>query len=176
MKKVIVIGSDGSGKSTFARRLGKAFDIEVIHLDQGYWKPNWVKTPKDEWSKIVEGLLDRESWIMDGNFGGTREMRVRACDTVVFLDIPRRICLYRILKRAVLYRGRTRPDMAEGCKERFDWEFVEWVWNYTNRARPRILAQLETFPDKNVISVAICSRNESVFAESLIMLYGMAKR
>ncbi len=151
MKKIIVIGSGGAGKSTFAKRLGKALGIEVIHLDRLYWKPNWVKTPKDEWPKIVEELLKGESWIMDGNFGGTREMRMRACDTIIFLDIPRRVCLYRILKRFVVYRGRSRPDMTGGCNEKFDLEFLLWVWNYPNRTKPRLAAMLEQFKNEKTI-------------------------
>lgn len=166
MKKIIVIGSGGAGKSAFSRRLGNALNVEVIHLDKLYWKPNWEKTPKDEWARIVEELLAGESWVMDGNFGGTREMRMRACDTVVFLDIPRRICLYRILKRAVVYSGKTRPDMAEGCNERFDWEFVQWVWNYPNRARPRIQSLLERFADKNIV-VLRSTREFDNFLQSL---------
>ncbi len=79
MKKIIVIGSGGAGKSTFSKQLGNALNIEVVHLDALYWKPNWVKTSRDEWTKIVRDLLEHDSWIMDGNFGGTREMRLKAC-------------------------------------------------------------------------------------------------
>jgi adenylate kinase family enzyme len=124
MKKIIVIGSGGAGKSTFSKQLGNALNIQVIHLDALYWKPNWVKTPRDEWTEIVRNLLERDSWIMDGNFGGTREMRMKACDTVIFLDIPSRVCLYRVLKRFFLNRGKTRPDMADCCNEKIDMEFI----------------------------------------------------
>lgn len=165
MKKIIVIGSGGAGKSTFARRLADLLSIEVIHLDQLYWKPNWVTTPKDEWSKIVEELLSRDSWVMDGNFGGTREMRMAASDTIIFLDIPRRICLYRILKRVVVYRGKTRPDMAEGCKEKFDLEFVQWVWNYPNRSRRSLLEEIEKFKDKKIVILRSTNDTESFLEE-----------
>ena len=171
MKKFLVIGSGGAGKSTFSKRLSEVFGIEVIHLDQLYWKPNWVKTPKDEWEKIVEGLLKDDSWIMDGNFGGTREMRMRASDTIIFLDIPRRICLYRILKRSIIYGGKTRPDMAEGCNERCDLEFVLWVWNYPNRAKPRIDAVLKEFQDeKMIIRLSSKKEVERFLTEDLISL------
>ncbi len=151
MKKVIVIGSGGAGKSTFSNSLGEKLGIEVIHLDRLYWRPNWVETPKDEWIETVRQHLGRDSWIIDGNYGGTREMRLQACDTVIFLDIPRRVCLYRILKRAVVYHGRSRPDMAEGCNEKIDLEFILWIWNYPNDARKRVTEQLECFPEKTVI-------------------------
>lgn len=166
MKKIIVVGSGGAGKSTFAMRLGAILGIEVIHLDKLYWKPNWVKTHEDEWSRIIEDHLRRESWIMDGNFGGTRAMRLRACDTVIWLDIPRRVCMYRILKRAVVYRNRRRPDMAEGCHERLDWEFIKWVWNYPRRAKLRVVAEIESLEDKNVV-ILRSSRDASKFLTTM---------
>lgn len=148
MKRIVVIGSGGAGKSTFARRLGKATGIEVIHLDSLYWKPNWQETPAEEWEKQVAALVKRDAWIMDGNFGGTRKMRVEASDTVVFLDIPRLICLYRVIKRTVQFRGKNRPDMAEGCNEKVDLEFLSWVWNFPTRSRDRIFRELDAFQNK----------------------------
>ena len=153
MNKVIVIGSGGSGKSTFARELGGRTGIEVIHLDQEYWQPNWEKTPTDEWEAKVAVMLERNSWIMDGNFGGTREMRMCAADTIIFLDLPRHICLYRILKRTIKYYGRSRPDMTEGCNERFDLKFILWVWNYPNATRDRVLSAVVEFPEKSFITL-----------------------
>ena len=96
-------------------------------------------------------LLAGERWIMDGNFGGTREMRMQAADTIIFLDLPPRVCLYRILKRTVKYYGRSRPDMTAGCNEKLDLEFILWVWNYKHRSRKRLLAELEAVGDKRVI-------------------------
>ncbi len=151
MKKVIVIGSGGAGKSTFAKRLGQALAIDVIHLDQLYWKPGWVKTPVDEWEKIVERVLAGDSWVIDGNFGGTRELRMRACDTIVFLNIPRYVCLYRVLKRFVWFHGKSRPDMTPGCDEKFDLEFILWVWNYPGRTKFRGIQTLEQFTEKNIV-------------------------
>lgn len=151
MKRVVVIGSGGAGKSTFSRKLSEATGIEVIHLDGLYWKPNWQKTPAEEWERTVAGLVKRESWIMDGNFGGTREMRIRAADTVIFMDPPRRVCMYRVLKRAIKYRGKNRPDMAEGCNEKLDLEFLGWVWNYPKRSRKRFFEEMSDFPEKRLI-------------------------
>jgi adenylate kinase family enzyme len=144
MRKVLVIGSGGSGKSTFARRLGTSLDLEVIHLDSIYWSAGWVEMPKPEWKKTVEALLTRNAWIMDGNYSGTLAMRLEACDTVIFLDISRVICIWRLLKRAVFYRNERRPDMAEGCPERLNWKFIKWVWGYHERTRPKIIKLLET--------------------------------
>jgi len=144
MRKVLVIGSGGSGKSTFARRLGALLELEVIHLDSIYWSAGWVEMPKPEWKRKVEGLLTRNAWIIDGNYSGTLEVRLEACDTVIFLDMSLTICLSRLLKRAVLYRNVRRPDMAEGCPEKLNWEFIKWVWGYSGRTRPKIIKLLET--------------------------------
>ncbi|MGH9842177.1 MAG: hypothetical protein ACREEM_25785 [Blastocatellia bacterium] len=111
MRKVLVIGSGGAGKSTFAKCLGERLHIEVIHLDMLYWNPGWIETPKAEWLRAVEELVKRDAWIMDGNYSGTLDLRLKACDTVIFLDLPRLTCLWRVLKRVVQYRGRRRPDM-----------------------------------------------------------------
>lgn len=143
MKKVLVIGPGGAGKSTFARRLGELLGIEVLHLDRFYWRPGWVETPKPEWSRTVEEMLKGDAWIMDGNYSGTLDIRVRACDTVIFLDMPRRVCLRRVVKRALMYRNRSRPDMAEGCQERLTWEFILWIWNYPRRTRQKVIRLLE---------------------------------
>lgn len=142
MKRVLVIGPGGSGKSTFARRLGQILGIEVKHLDSFYWRSGWTKPSNEDWIKTVNDLISRDSWIIDGNFGGTLPLRVERCDTVIFLDMPRLLCLWRITKRRITYRKRSRPDMAEGCHEKLDLEFIRWVWNYPNRSRPRVIKLL----------------------------------
>lgn len=142
MRRVLVIGSGGAGKSTFARRLGEKLGLPVIHLDRLFWHAGWVETPREEWKRKVEELCAGETWLIDGNYSGTLEIRLAACDTVIFLDLPRTLCTWRVLKRAVTYRHGRRPDMAEGCRERIDLKFLYWVWSYPSRRRPKILARL----------------------------------
>ena len=151
MRRIVVIGSGGAGKSTFSRKLGDITGIPVVHLDQLFWHPDWVRTPEDVWLRIVKQEVAKPAWIMDGNFGGTREIRMRAADTIIFLDLSRLLCLWRILKRSVLYYGRTRPDMAAGCYERIDPEFFAWVWNYRDRSRKRALKELAALEGKNIV-------------------------
>jgi len=151
MKKVLVIGSSGAGKSTFARRLSKATNLKLVHLDQLHWKPNWVEPAKDEWRKIVEDVLRDDEWIIDGNYSGTLALRLEKCDTVIFLDFPRTICTWRVIKRVFLYRKKSRPDMAEGCAEKFDWEFVKWTWNYPTRSKPNVEERLKRFGREKTI-------------------------
>lgn len=143
MRRVLVIGAGGSGKSTVAAQLGELLDVEVNHLDKFYWRPGWVKAEPDEWMKTVTGLIERDSWIIDGNYSGTLERRLQKCDTIVFLDLPRLLCLWRIVKRWFVYRDGTRPDVTEGCREKLDFEFVSWVWNYHRRSRPKVIRLLQ---------------------------------
>ncbi len=164
MKRVLIIGSGGAGKSTFARRLHEATGLRLIHLDKVFWQPNWTETPEDEWKKRVENLVKGDEWIMDGNFGGTMEMLVRACDAVIFLDMPRTLCIYRALKRVAFYRKTTRPDMAEGCDEKFDLKFLSWIWNFSKTTKPKIEKLLEKYQNKkNIIRLKSNEEVENFF-------------
>ena len=143
MQRVLVIGSGGSGKSTVAAKLGELLNLEVNHLDKFYWRAGWVKPAPDEWVKTVTELVNRDSWVIDGNYSGTLELRLQRADTIVFLDLPRALCMWRIVKRFFVYRNGNRPDIAEGCQEKLDLEFVSWVWNYHRRSRPKIIKRLQ---------------------------------
>ncbi|MFN2412945.1 MAG: DNA topology modulation protein [Pyrinomonadaceae bacterium] len=142
MQRILVIGSCGAGKSTFSARLGQILHLPVIHLDTQYWKPNWIEPDKSEWRETVIEILRGDRWIIDGNYSGTLELRLAACDTVVFLDFSRYLCIYRVLKRAIRYRGKTRPDMASGCVEKIDLSFLKWTWSYRERSRDGVVAML----------------------------------
>ena len=151
MKRILIIGSGGAGKSTLARRFGKAIGIEVIHLDKLHWKPGWVEPPKDEWFRIVSDIIAKDSWIIDGNYGGTMQMRIERCDTVIFLDLPRIICVWRALKRFLTYRKGGRPDMTEGCDEKLDWKFLKWIWDYPTQTKPKVESLLKRFQNTKTI-------------------------
>lgn len=162
MKRVLVIGSGGAGKSTFSRRLGGRLGLEVIHLDVAYWLPGWVEPPEDVWERTVEEMCGRDSWVIDGNYSGTLDKRLAACDTAIFLDLPRAVCVWRVLKRRVMYRRTRRPDVAEGCPETVNAEFLLWVWNYPVRSRPKVLALLEKFGEgKRVVRLRSSAEVES---------------
>lgn len=151
MERVLVIGAGGAGKTTLASILSERLGLPLVHLDAHYWRPGWVPTPPDEWRRVVESLIARPRWVMDGNYSGTLDMRLAACDSVVFLDLPRRVCLWRIFERRARYWGRARPDMAPGCPEQLTWEFVTWVWTYPKRRRGKMLERLRNLPDRRVV-------------------------
>ena len=142
MRRILVIGSSGAGKSVFAARLAERTGLPLIHLDAIYWKPGWIKTPKEAWARTVDDLLARDAWVMDGNYAGTMDRRLAACDTVVFLDLPRTVCLWRAVKRRIVFHRRSRPDMTAGCDERLTGQFIRWIWEYPRARRPGVLAKL----------------------------------
>lgn len=143
MKRILIIGSGGSGKSTLSQRLGALLHLPVVHLDAHFWNPGWVEKEPEEWDGIVHQLLHEPAWIMDGNYGRTMDLRIEKADLVVYLDMPRLLCMYRIVKRRFMYHNRSRPDMREGCHEKLDWPFVKWVWQYRKRSRDATLERLE---------------------------------
>ena len=137
-----------------AKAIAAKTGLPLIHLDQLFWHPGWVPTPDPEWDRVTDELIARDSWVMDGNYGRTLPKRIAAADTVVFLDLPRVVCTWRILKRRFNHAGRSRPDVAPGCPEQVGWEFVHWVWTYPSRRRPGVLRQLEAVSQqKNVVVV-----------------------
>ena len=142
MQRILVIGSGGSGKTTVARQIARRLELPIVHLDALYWQPGWRATEKPAWEAIVRELIAAPRWVMDGNYGGTLDLRLARCDTVVFLDLPRVVCLWRVVKRWLTFRGRTRPDMTQDCPERIDWEFIRWIWTYPARRRAAILRRL----------------------------------
>jgi adenylate kinase family enzyme len=142
MERIVIIGCGGSGKSTLARQLGEKLNIPVVHLDKLWWKPNWVETSREEFDAKLAEELAKPRWIMDGNFDRTMPERVARCDTIIYLDFSRVACLLGVLKRVITTYGKVRPDMGDGCPERFDWEFMKWVWNFNKEKRQKYYALL----------------------------------
>jgi len=141
-QRILIIGCGGSGKSTFARKLGEATGLPVVHLDKLYWKPGWQPLSKDAFDALLKDELSSPRWIMDGNFDRTIPLRLERCDAVIFLDLPRMVCMMGVLKRVISSYGRTRPDMGDGCPEQFDLSFLKWVWNFNREKRDKYLALL----------------------------------
>jgi adenylate kinase family enzyme len=167
VKRILVIGTGGSGKTTVARRLAERTGLPLVHLDVHYWRAGWQPTPPEEWQVMVRQLVTADEWIIDGNYGGTLDLRLEACDTVVFLDIPRIVCLWRVLKRQVRYLGRVRPDLAPGCRERLSWEFLVWIWTYPTRRRGDILRRLAALDTQKRVAILRSSAEIDQFLASV---------
>lgn len=158
----MVIGCSGSGKSTFSRKMHKVTQLPIVHLDQEYWKPNWVESSEEEWRSSISEIVKEEEWIMDGNYSGTWDLRIPRADTIIFIDKPTYVCLYRAMKRIISHYGKTRPDMTEGCPERFDLQFFHYVLTYNLRRRNSNLRKLENW--KNEKQVFVLRKDEEINA------------
>jgi adenylate kinase family enzyme len=145
-QRIAIIGVSGAGKSTLAGRMAPLLGLPLIHLDQHCWKPGWEKTPRPEWERVVAELVAQPRWIMDGHFGGTLQSRAAAADAVVFLDLPVWTCLARVFRRWRTYAGRTRPDMTEGCPERWSLDMIHWVVSFPIARRPGVNRILDELP------------------------------
>jgi adenylate kinase family enzyme len=145
MQRVLVMGSSGSGKSTFARRLSEMTGIPFVSLDALYWKPGWVASDNAEFDARVAEIARQPQWVMDGNYTryGAGELRRQISDTVIWFDLPRHSCMLGIMKRIAGSYGRVRAEMAEGCPERIDFEFFRYVWKYRREQRPKLLDYLQ---------------------------------
>ena len=143
MKKVAVIGCGGAGKSTLSRTLSELMNIPVYHIDKLNWNPGWIPASQDALSEMINALVLKEEWIIDGNYSSTLDIRLECADTVIFLNMPTYLCFYRVLKRRIMYSGKSRPDMNEGCPEKIDLEFIKWIWGFNKNRRPLILNKLD---------------------------------
>ncbi len=147
MKRVIVIGCPGSGKSTFARSLEEKTGLPLVHLDLLNWNADRTTVPREVFRARLRAAMAQETWIIDGNYGSTMEARLAVCDTVFFLDYPLAVCMDGILSR----RGTVRPDMPwVEDPEDVDEEFLQFVRSYEEESRPVVLALLEKYSEKAI--------------------------
>jgi len=142
VNRVVVLGNGGSGKSQLSRELSRLTGLPVVHLDPLFWRPGWQAGPRDEFRRDLAAGVARDRWIIDGNFVNAGDTRFERADTAIFLDLSRRICITRALRRFVRERRQPRPDLPEGCQEALDRDFLKWMWNFDRDDRPQILERV----------------------------------
>ena len=148
MKKIMVIGCPGSGKSTFSRKLHNITQIPLYHLDMMFWNADRTIVDKAVFRERLVDALQQVAWIIDGNYGSTMEMRMQACDTVIFLDYPLEVCLEGVRSR----RGKARTDMPwVEAEDEEDAEFLAFIKSYNLESKPKVLELLEKYKDKNIV-------------------------
>ncbi len=145
MEKVIVIGCPGSGKSTFSIELSKLIKIPLYHLDLLYWNSDKKTVDREVFIKRLSSILDKEKWIIDGNYGSTLEMRLKECDSVFFLDYPTGVCVQGITERL----GKKRQDIP-WIEMELDKEFMEYIHDFNKSSRPQILDLLEKYSNRKI--------------------------
>lgn len=144
MKRILIIGSAGAGKTTLARYLSRQLALPLIHLDQEFWRPGWVAPSVESWKQEVSRIIAQPAWIIDGYYRNTLDVACRAADTIIFLDIAHFLCIYRVCMRYLrhILLHQLRLDLPEGCPERLRWSFLCWIWAFPQKQRPVILRKI----------------------------------
>lgn len=146
MKKVIIIGCPGAGKSTFARALHKKTKLPLFYLDMLFWNSDMTHVSREIFDKRLAQILNQESWIIDGNYGRTMETRLKECDTVFLLDFSVDVCLSGVSERI----GKAREDMP-WVEQEFDSDFKQWIIDFSNIELPQVYSLLEKYSNKNIL-------------------------
>ena len=151
MDKIAIIGSPEAGKSTLAHQLSKSLNIEIIHLDRYFWQPDWREKPRGARIEIMRELVRKERWIIEGTYLDSSEPRLNAADTIIFLDIPPWLCLYRIRQRHNKYKGQPRPDLPDRCSDNLTLTCVLKVLAFPFRGRRTLKQKLHDYKSKRII-------------------------
>lgn len=142
MQRVMIVGAPGSGKSTLARELGARTGLPVFHMDLIHHLSDWKERPHDEKVRMAHEVETKERWIFEGGLSATYETRLARADTLIWLDLPVGLRLWRVTKRLFRYLGQNRPDLPEGCNERLHPEtvqFYQYIWRTRHRSRAKIV-------------------------------------
>lgn len=151
MKRILFLGCAGSGKSTYSKILGTKLNIPVTHLDTLYWKPGWVEEEKETFIKKQQQIIDQDTWILDGNYRDSLDLRLERCDTIIYLDVPRIVSILGIYQRYFTYRNKSRDSITAGCEEKIDSSFFNWVWHFKKRSRPFLMEKINKMTNKNIL-------------------------
>jgi adenylate kinase family enzyme len=136
VKRIALVGCPGAGKTTLARKLGRALELPVIHLDSHYWRSGWERIRQPEWEKKIEALTREPNWIAEGIFRAWPAPIIARSECIIFLDVRRTRCFRRALRRMI--EGRQREELAAACRDKFDLRLLRHIWTYHRTERAEI--------------------------------------
>lgn len=146
-RRVLVIGCSGGGKTTLARWLSAHYDLPFVSMDQAFfWLPGWISRPRQDQRALIAEKIEEPKWIMDGTNPSSFDLRVPRADLVIWVRMPRHLCLWGVTRRWMKWRGQARPEMTEGCAERVSWEFIRYIWTFERKFAPKIATELRRYP------------------------------
>jgi adenylate kinase family enzyme len=164
-KKIVIIGSPGSGKTTLSFQLHHIFNVPIIHLDKYYWKPHWQMPTSREFYDIHGSLCIQPEWIMEGMFITTLIPRFIEADIIIFLDMPQSLCFWRVLTRLIKNYGKVLATSAEYCPQRIDFAFLKYVWNFDKNVSPTIYQILKMFASDKQIYILKSQKEVTAYIE-----------
>ena len=153
-RRIVVVGNCGAGKSWLSMALAARLGLPLEHLDRHYWRPGWRTPAPEDWRATVATLAAADRWVLDGNYGGTFDLRLPRADLIVWLDPHPIVCEYRALARFWKGRRQPRPDVADGCQEQIDWLFLRYIWSYRRRHAPRLVAAVAEHAPRDLAGAA----------------------
>ncbi|WP_375263040.1 AAA family ATPase [Palleronia sp.] len=161
MKRVMIVGQPGAGKSTLARGIGVRTGLPVVHIDHIHWQSGWCERPREDKTRLCHEIHARGRWVFEGGHSSTWPERLARCGTLIWMDVPASKRLWRVVRRSLRYRGQTRPDLPDGCPEHIDPKFFRWIWETRNTGRAKIGAFFDAATDKRKVRLR---RNRDVAA------------
>lgn len=167
LKRVMIIGGPGSGKSTLARAMGARLGLPVTHIDRFQFQAGWVETDPRQRDARIRETIARDSWIIDGNYSSTVQDRMDRADTLIWLDVPMWRRLWRVARRTIRHYGQNRPDLPEGCPERFSPDFIHYIVTSNKRQKAKAADRYATMSRKAQAFHLRSSQDVRAFLKSL---------
>lgn len=169
MQRVMIVGQPGSGKSTLARKLGERTGLPVVHIDTIHWQPGWNERSPDEKTRLCLEVEARDRWIFEGGHSTTWENRVARADLLIWIDRSATLRFLRVLRRTLLNRGQSRPDLPENCPELLGNlpEFLRFMWQTRNTSRAKIRHFVSTAPLACRVVHLQSNRETRIFLENI---------
>lgn len=152
IKRIMIMGRSGSGKSTFAYELHQKTNFPLYHLDKYFFMDYWQERNYQEFIAIQQALVEQDEWIIDGNSTKSFELRYKRADVCLYFNFPRTLCYWRVFKR-LIYKDIAIDDRADNCREKVSWPLLKYMWGFEKRVNPILNLLKQNYPDVRFIEI-----------------------